>query len=153
MTLRPPIDPKTTRLNLISKIKVPNSRLDQKVIIQRLLRLLSTMPDLPTSLGQPCKRPKKHRKRPEPDLTGKCLNQEVAPGIFQSSQATFLELSASPDLLGPPDAARHLLEPPGDAPGTQKTTRLDRKTPQVASRHPGQSSQATVLEIWLPLTS
>ena len=27
MTLRPPIDPKTTRLNPTSKIKVPNSRL------------------------------------------------------------------------------------------------------------------------------
>ena len=48
------------------------------------------------------------------------------------------------------DAARYLLEPPGDAPEAQKTTRLDRKMPQSGSRHPGlfQSSQATVLELW-----
>ena len=48
------------------------------------------------------------------------------------------------------DAARHLLEPPGDAPEAQKTTRLDRKMPQPESRHPGlfESSQATVLELW-----
>ena len=90
------------------------------------------------------------------------------PGIFQSSQATVLELWASPELLGPPgtqidtslghlDAPeaqkttrlRNLLEPPGDAPAAQKATRLDRKMPQSGSRHAGlcQSSQATVLEL------
>jgi hypothetical protein len=35
-------------------------------------------------------------------LTGKCLKQEVVQGLFQSSQATVLELWASPDLQGPP---------------------------------------------------
>ena len=44
--------------------------------------------------------PQKHRTRP--DLTGNCLKQKVVPGLFQSSQATVLELWASPDLLGPP---------------------------------------------------
>jgi len=38
--------------------------------------------------------PQKHRKRP--DLTGKCLKQEVVPGLFQSSQATVLELWGTP---------------------------------------------------------
>jgi hypothetical protein len=36
-------------------------------------------------------------------LTGKCLKQEVVPGLFQSSQATVLELWASPDLKRPPE--------------------------------------------------
>ena len=47
------------------------------------------------------------------------------------------------------DAARHLLEPPGNAPEAQKTTRLVRRMPQSESRHPdlSQSSQATVLEL------
>ena len=44
--------------------------------------------------------PQKHRKRP--DLTGRPLNQEVLRGLFQSSQATVLELWASPDLQGRP---------------------------------------------------
>ena len=44
--------------------------------------------------------PKKHRK--QPDVTGKYHNQEVVPGLFQSSQATILELWASPELRGPP---------------------------------------------------
>ena len=39
--------------------------------------------------------PQKHRK--QPDLTGKCLKQEVFPGLIQSSKATVLELWASPD--------------------------------------------------------
>ena len=34
--------------------------------------------------------PQKHRKRP--NLTGKCLKQEVLSGLFQSSQGTVLEL-------------------------------------------------------------
>ena len=42
----------------------------------------------------------KHRKRS--NLTGKCLKQKVVPGLFQSSQATVLELWASLDLLRPP---------------------------------------------------
>ena len=42
----------------------------------------------------------KHRKRA--DLTGKCLKQKVAPGLFQSSQATVLELWAPPELQRPP---------------------------------------------------
>ena len=41
-----------------------------------------------------------HRKRP--DLTGKCFKQEVVTGLFQSSQATVLELWASPEVLGTP---------------------------------------------------
>ena len=91
--------------------------------------------------------PQEQRKRP--NLTEKCLKQKVLPGLFQSSQATVLELWASPDLL---DAARHLLESIGDAPEAQKSTRLDTKMPQPESRHPGlfQSSQATILELWAP---
>jgi hypothetical protein len=59
--------------------------------------------------------PQKHRK--QPDLTLKCLNQEVVPGLFQSSQATILELWASPELLGPPGTQldtswSHLETPP-----------------------------------------
>ena len=42
----------------------------------------------------------KHRKRA--NLIGKCLKQKVVPGLFQNSQATVLELWASPDLQGPP---------------------------------------------------
>ena len=42
--------------------------------------------------------PQKHRKRP--NLTGKCLKQEVVPGLFQSSQGTILELLPSPELQG-----------------------------------------------------
>jgi len=41
-----------------------------------------------------------HKKRA--DLTGKCLKQKVVPGLFQSSQATVLELWASLDLERPP---------------------------------------------------
>ena len=44
--------------------------------------------------------PQTHTRRP--NLTEKCLKQKVAPGLFQSSQATVLELWASLDLLGPP---------------------------------------------------
>jgi hypothetical protein len=44
--------------------------------------------------------PQKHRK--QPSLTGKCLKQEVVPGLFQSSQGTVLELWPSPELQGPP---------------------------------------------------
>ena len=43
--------------------------------------------------------PQKHRK--QSDLTARCLNQEVIPGLSQSYQATVLELWASPDLQGP----------------------------------------------------
>ena len=39
-------------------------------------------------------------QRKQPDLTEKCLKQKVVPGLFQSSQATVLELLASADLLG-----------------------------------------------------
>ena len=44
--------------------------------------------------------PQEHRKRL--NLTEKCLKQEVVPGLFQSSQATVLELWASLELQGPP---------------------------------------------------
>jgi hypothetical protein len=44
--------------------------------------------------------PQEYRKRP--NLTEKCLKQKVVPGLFQSSQATVLELWASLHLLGPP---------------------------------------------------
>ena len=44
--------------------------------------------------------PQEHRK--PPNLTEKYVKQKVVPGLFQSSQATVLELLASPDLLGPP---------------------------------------------------
>jgi hypothetical protein len=45
--------------------------------------------------------PQKHSKRP--DLTEKLAQSESRhPGLSQSSQATLLELWASPDLLGPP---------------------------------------------------
>ena len=73
-----------------------------------LLRLASSLPPFVSS-SQPAAAslqlsdldtPQKHRKRP--DLTGKCLSQEVVPGFFQSSQATVQELWASPELLGPP---------------------------------------------------
>ena len=36
------------------------------------------------------------------NLTEKYLKQKVVPGLFQSSQATVLELWASPHVLGPP---------------------------------------------------
>jgi hypothetical protein len=52
--------------------------------------------------------PQKHRKRP--NLTGKCLKQEVVLGFFQSSQGTVLEPGLplnSRDLLG------HSSTPPG----------------------------------------
>ena len=68
---------------------------------------------------------------------GKCFKQEVVPGLFQSSQATVLELWASPEVLGPPGT---LLDTScshtRNAQGTQKqkTTTLDRKMPQAFSR-------------------
>ena len=43
----------------------------------------------------------KHRKTTR--LDRKCVNQQVVPGIFQSSQAAVLELWALPDLLQPPE--------------------------------------------------
>jgi hypothetical protein len=71
--------------------------------------------------------PQKHRKRP--DLIGKCLNQKVV-------------IRASPRVLRPPfwssglpltsrDFLGHLLEPPGDAPEAQKSTRLDKNHKNV----------------------
>ena len=88
--------------------------------------------------------PQKHRK--QPDLTAKCFNPEVV--IQASSRAlrppfwsSSLPLT-SRDLLG---RNLTLLEPTGDAPEAQKTTRHDRKMPQSGSRYLGlfQSSQAT----------
>ena len=98
--------------------------------------------ELPGDAPEAKKTTRLDRKMPQPGSR--------YPGLFQSSQATVLELWASPELQTSLDAARHLLEPPGDAPEAQKTTRLDRKMPQSRSRHPGffQSSQATVLELW-----
>ena len=49
-----------------------------------------------TASGTSLTRPS-HRK--QANLTRKCLKQKVVPGLFQSSQATVLELWASPDLL------------------------------------------------------
>ena len=71
--------------------------------------------------------PQKHRKKPY--LTGKCLNQKVV-------------IRASPRALRPPfwssglpltsgDLLGHLLEPPGDAPEAQKSTRLDKNHKKV----------------------
>ena len=70
-------------------------------------------------------------------LDRKCFKQEVVPGFFQSSQATVLELWASPEVLEPPGT---LLDTScshtRNAQGTQKqkTTTLDRKMPQAFSR-------------------
>ena len=74
------------------------------------------------------------RPRPLPQLSGHRSGAMGSPSPLETSL----------------NAARHLLEPPGDAPEARKTTRLDRKMPQPESRHPGlfQSSQATVLELW-----
>ena len=106
-----------------------------------------TRPPAALTLLLPALHLRKHRKRP--NLTVKCR---------KSSSRLLLELSGPPSgALGFPsapgtshDAARPLLEPRGDAPEAQKTTRLDRKMPQSESRHPGlsQGSQATVLELW-----
>ena len=92
--------------------------------------------------------PHEHRKRP--NLTEKCFKQKVVPGLFQSSQATVLELWASPELLGPPGTQLDTSLGDLDAPEAQTTTRPHRKMPESESRHPGifQSSQATVLELW-----
>ena len=48
----------------------------------------------------PPETPEEHGK--PPNLTEKCLKQKVVPGLFQSSQATVLELWASLHLEGPP---------------------------------------------------
>jgi hypothetical protein len=65
-------------------------------------------------------------------LTEKCLKQKVVPGLFQSFQATILELWASLHLLGVPGTQ---IDTSRSHPETQKTTKLDRKMPPAES-HP-----------------
>jgi hypothetical protein len=95
--------------------------------------------------------PQEHRKRL--NLTEKCLKQEVVPGLFQSSQATVLELWASPHLLGPQgtqlDASWNHPETPQEYRKRPNLTEKCLKQKVV----PGlfQSSQATVLELWASL--
>ena len=92
--------------------------------------------------------PQKHRKRS--DLTENCLKQEVVPGLFQSSQATVLELWASPDLQGPPGTQldtfwSHLDTPPKHRKRADLTGKClkQKVVPGLFQR-----SQATVLELW-----
>ena len=67
------------------------------------------------------------------------------PGLFQSSQATILELWASLHLLDVPGTQ---IDTSRNHPETQKTTKLDRNMPPAESRLGlFESSQATVLEL------
>ena len=74
----------------------------------------------------------KHRKRA--DLTDKCLKQKVIPELFQSSQATVLDLWPSLDLQGPPGTQLHTFWNQLETTQPQKTNKLDRKMPQAESR-------------------
>ena len=77
------------------------------------------------------------------------LQEKVAPGLFQSFQATVLELVASPDLLGPPGT-------PIDISWSHpETPQKNRKPPNLTEKCVKQkvvsglfqSSQATVPEL------
>ena len=96
----------------------------------------------------------KHRKRP--DLTGTCLEQKVVLVLFQSSQATVLELWASPDLQGPPGTQLETFRSHLDTPPKH------RKRPDLTGKCLNQkvvmqaSSRALRPPFWssgLPLTS
>ena len=75
------------------------------------------------------------------------INPDVVSSLLPQAsnlQPSASSLSLQPAALSPQPPALHA------PPRSQKTTKLDRKMPQFASRYPGlfQSSQATVLELW-----
>ena len=92
--------------------------------------------------------PQKHRKRQH--LTGKCLKQKVVPSIFQSSQATVLELWASPEVLGLPGTLLDVSCSHEDTPQThrQRSHLTGKCLKQKVVPGLFQSSQDTILELW-----